>query len=351
MSTQQPNANAAALDGQGLYENAKDELSAGTVAQIKANSAQARDKLRTNATSLPLSALETLDETVMEPLYQRLAIVQRFEQAGLTHDLQWWETESSWGIRGRMNEAEHTSDLLTNSEEGALPEGREGVAVPYTIKNYRLKQSTIERANAFGRNIEPEYADAAGRSVGELLEDTMLYGSKIQLSTPHGNTLGCPGMLNVDGRIQYPASGTWDDGPTAKNDLIDAIGTLGDNGYDTDSEGAWLIGGTKLNTYFQRDYRSDVYADSSTREKLDEVTGFDDFIYAPRMPDGEAILLLPTDEVIDMARLPDGPLNLSEENQFGQNNKFKLFQLLAPRIKHNQDGGTGIVHIAGTGTA
>ncbi|ADJ14481.1 encapsulin [Halalkalicoccus jeotgali] len=352
MSTQDyyMNDGQTGLDGQGLNQTAKGQMGGSVRDQLNANSAEERDELRVNASSLPPAILDSIDDTVMAPMYDNLVLVQLFEEAELTHDLQWWETETSWGIRGRMNEAEHSSDLMTRSEEGALAQGREGIAVPYTIKDYRIPQAQIEKAIAYGTDIEAQYAEGAGESASELLEDTMLYGSRIQLTTQQGYTLGCPGMLNVEGRLQQPTSGTWDDGPTAKNDVLEGIGQLKDRKYYAEGSGMWLLTATKQDTYFNRDYETTAINDTSTRDRLEEISDLDRIVHVPRMPDGEAVLFKPSPQVIDMARLPDGPLNLSWDSHGGVVNQFKLYHLLAPRIKHNQDGNTGIVHFAGAGT-
>lgn len=341
--------NGGALDGQGLNQSAAAQMTASVRDQLNANSAKERDELRANATSFPTSILDSLDGSVMEPLAEELVLVDLFENASqdLTHDIQWWETESSWQIRGRMSEAEHTTDLATRSEEGEIPIGPEGIAIPYTIKDYRIPEGQLEKARQTRMSLDTSYANGAGRRVGELLEDTVLWGSKVQMTTMDGYTLGCPGMLNVTGRYQQVGSGSWSDGQTAKADINEAIGRQKERKFAPGSTGYWLFIGTEQSNQFAEDYAPSVSVEKTTREKIEDITNIDRVVYVPRMPDGEALLLKPSPQVMDIARLPDGPLNLEWSTNADMLNQFKVYHLLAPRIKHNDDGNTGLVHIAG----
>lgn len=338
----------ASLDGTGLNQNAAEQATSLAKKQLKANSVEERNQIRANATSIGARLWDTLDDAVMDPLQENLVLDQAFVDADLTYDLRWWQTRSMWPIRGKMGPAEHTSDLRTRSEEGAIPEGEEGIAIPYSVKDYRLYEGDIERTRQMGESIDTTYASGAGRSVAELVEDTYLWGSQIQLTTRQGFQLGCPGMLNAQGRVQQTGSGSWGDGSQAKQDVNGAIGTLHDRLFD-DGE-IWLLIGTEQNNQFEQDYKPNVDVSMTTREKMEQLSRLDQILHVPRMPDGEAVVLNATERVIDAARLPDGPLNIEWGSHGEMENHFKVYHLAAPRIKHDDRGYTGIVHLAGIGS-
>ena len=315
-------------------------------AQLQANSVTERNQIRANATSLSDDEWDTLDEAVMTPLRNDLVLTQAMEGAGLTHDLQWWENESTWGLRGGMTDAEHSMSLSTRSEEDVLAYGKQGVAVPYSIKDYRIEENHLERSRQMGTAIDTAMAAEAARQVAELVENTILYGApELNWEDMRGNVLETPGLLNVSGRAQQPASGAWSDGATAYGDIIEGMGILKDRNFDPTGRGYWLLVGSAQDTQFENDYKAE--SDRSIRDKIAGHTNIGNVQYVPEMPDGEAVLLQPTERVIDLARLPDGPLNIEWSTHGGTEIHNKIYHLAAPRIKHDEEGQTGVVHFAG----
>lgn len=320
-------------------------------AQLSANSAEERDRIRVNAGSLAEGEWDLMDEAVMEPLRNELVLTQMFEGAGLTQDLEWWQTESTWAMRGGMTPAEHSSTLKTRSEEDTVEVGKEGVAIPYSIKDYRINEGELVRSRRTNMSLDTTYASEAARKVGELVDATILYGAPgFQINDYNGNVLQTPGLLNVDGRIQQPASGSWGTGTNMVDDLRDAVQTLKTNNYPAGGQGYWLLHSQDLGRDLNNDYSTQY--EMSNRQKVEDISEIGRIQEVPQMPDGTAVLFPPTGDVIDIARLPDGPLNMQTETHFGQEHLFKVYHLLAPRIKHRYNAetnsvGTGIVHIAG----
>lgn len=315
-------------------------------AQLKANSVDERNRIRANATSLSDDEWDTLDEAVFEPLRNNLVLTQAIEGAGLTHDLQWWENESTWGLRGGMTDAEHSMSLSTRSEEDVLAYGKQGTAIPYSIKDYRIEENHLERSRQMGTAIDTAMASEASRQVAELVENTLLYGAPdLQWEDMKGNVLETPGFLNVTGRAQQTASGAWSNGDYAYSDVINAMGTLKDLNYDPQGRGYWLLIAGAQDTQFDEDYK--VESDRSIRDKIQGHSNIANVQYVPEMPDGQALVIKPSERVFDLARLPDGPLNIEWSTHGGTEVHNKVYHLAAPRIKHDTDGNTGIVHISG----
>lgn len=321
--------------------------------QFAANSVEERDAVRSsNATSLSNPEWENVDEAVMPPLRRALVLANAFEGAGLTHDLQWWETESTWRLRGGMTDAEHAVSLSTRSEMDKVGYAKQGIAVPYSIKDYFIDDAELEKSRQTGQAIDTTLAAEAGRQVGELVDATLLYGAPdLTVRMPNGNTLSLPGLLNVEGKFEMPTSGTWNDGTTVYKDLTEAANTLSHNEFGVEGSGGyWLLYGDAQDSQFDQDYSS-TNVDRSTREKIESISKINRMIHVPQMPDGTVLLMRPTSDVVDMARLPDGPLNIQWSTHGETRHEFKVYHLAAPRVKHTlNDAGearTGILKIAG----
>ena len=316
-------------------------------AQIYANSAEERKRIRANATSLSNPQWDALDEAVFGPMPDQLVLAQAFEGAGLTYDASYWQTETFWQTRGGMTDAEHTMDLRTTSEEDILEYGREGALLPLIQKDYRYGDRELEKSRQTGQALDTTLAAEAGIQVAELVEDTILFGAPdLQQTTQNGGQLDLKGLLNHAARNQI-AGGSWDTGSTATSNLRDAINALRNAGYPEGGAGFWMLHGTAQQNQMDNPYDETISIDTTLRDKINDLTAISRQIYVPRMPDGNVVLLQPSPRVVDLARMPGGPFNDQWNSHGGHEAHNKVWTMSAPRLKQDVEGNLGVAHISG----
>lgn len=313
--------------------------------QMNANSAEERRRIRANATSLLDEEWEMLDETIFPVLREQLNLYDAFENAGLTTDASMATTVSTWRVSDDLTEAEHSMDARTRSEEDIHAFSKQGVPLPLTHKDYRISQRELEASRNLGEGLDTMMARSAARKVAEAMEDLILYGiPEMSVEGPQGSMLDLPGLLNYGDRIQYTGS-SWGTPTNVKDDLNAVINQLEQVNIEAGNTGYWLLHGTEQMGQFRNDYNPD--ASLTVRERVERYSEISQTIYVPQMPDGQAVLLKPVPEVIDIARDPDGPQNLQWESHGGMEHHFKVMSLMAPRIKSTYSGVTGIAHLTG----
>lgn len=315
-------------------------------AQLEANSGAERRQIRANATSMHDAEWENLDQAVFGPLREELVLEQALVGANLTHEVEYWQTESLWGVRGDMTDAEHTMDLRDTSEEDIQRYAKMGIPLPLSVKDYRIGDRELEKSRNTGQSLETDMAQEAGRQVGELVNDTILYGApELQVTNARGRMLELPGLLNADESMAYTAA-SWATPGNVITDLNAVKRELRDQKevYDGTS-GFWLLIGNDADSYFDADYDTTAEADVRSRvERLDHISRV---IHVPSMPAGQAVMLKPDARHFDLARLPGGPLNIQWTTHGGMEHHFKVYHLVAPRVKPDINGNVGIAHITG----
>lgn len=313
-------------------------------AQMNAQSATQRKQIRANDTSLSDEEWEKLDDTIFPVLRDQLNLVQALEGAGLTTDVSLAHTISTWRVSDDLTEAEHSMDARTTSEEDIHSFSKQGVPLPLTHKDYRISQRELEASRNMGTGLDTMMARTAARKVSEALEDLVLKGLDMQVQDTDGNLLDLPGILTYQDRVQYSGS-SWDTPDNVKTDINAAISELEQQNFEAGNRGYWLGIGTEQKGQFRNDYSSD--ADFTVRERVERISEIGNVMYVPRLPDGEAFLLKPVEEVIDLARDPSGPQNIQWDSHGGMEHHFKVMHQMAPRIKSTYNGACGIVHLSG----
>jgi len=281
---------------------------------------------------------------VFPVLADQLNLVQALEGAGLTTDISMAHTISTWRVATDLTEAEHNMDARTRSEEDQVSFTKQGVPVPLTHKDYRIGHRELKESRNMGTGLDTMMARSAARKVSEALEDLVIDGLPDLQIQDNGTVMNLPGLRNHQDREQYSGS-SWSTPDNVTTDLNSMIERLERNNFEAGGRGYWLIHGTGIKSKLREDYDSD--GDKSVAGRVDQMSEIQNRLYVPRMPDGEAVLLKPVPEVIDIARDPDGTQNIQWSSHGGMENQFKVLSLMAPRLKSQADGSMGVVHATG----
>lgn len=294
------------------------------------------NSLRTNAL-LREDEWKRIDDAVLMVARERLRGIDDLRSAGLTRDL--------GGLGVIIAEYEKVSDMEPAEQNLAgVSEGREdipeytiaGVPVPITHKDFRVNIRHLEASRTRGSSIDVTAAEIAARKVAEALEDMLFNGSSVRIGT---NTL--PGYRNFADRITGSVSAAWNGTATGEQMVADVIAMIGA------AEAANFFGpfvlyvATGTMTYLREDFKTN--SDKTVLQRMLEIDALSDVRHSGRMTAGEVLLVQLTSDVID---LPVGQdlTTVEWDSKGGMQMHFKVMAAMAPRLKSDANGNTGIVH-------
>lgn len=306
-----------------------------------------RQQIRANATTLQEREWEMLDDGVMPVALETLTAIDDLENAGLTLDISMAHTVSKWELTGEMTPAEYTMDARATAEEDTRQFAVAGVPIPFTHKDYRISRRELEASRNMGTSIDTMNARSASRVVAEGLENLLINGWNARLES-NGQLMELYGYRTHPDRNPYSGASWSTDPSNATEDVNQMIAQAENVNYDAGSTGYWLYLSKNLNQSLRNDYA--VNADAGvrqTRNRLEEINELSKVETLEYLPPGEAVLLKPVPEVIDLARDPAGVQNVQWESGSGMEIRNKVMALYAPRLKSDLNGQMGLVHASG----
>lgn len=294
-------------------------------------------ELRTN-TTLRKDEWKQIDETVLDVARQRLNGVADLQAAGLVHTIN--------DIGTTISEYERQTDLtdanvdmmgVTQGEEDRLTFDLIGIPIPLVYKDFRLNLRTLSASRSRGSNIDTLTASVASRKVSDKLESILFNGDTgITL-----NSAVLQGYTTHDDRN----TGSGSDWGTITNIYPDVNSMISDAETDNYYGPYWLyVAKTQFGQ--MRAIHTDGSGESAFERVRRGLVALQAVKPADVLTDGSAVLVQASREVVDLAVA----LNISTvqwETQGGFLNHFRVWAVMAPRIKSDSNSASGVVHYTG----
>lgn len=276
------------------------------------------------------------DTTVVDVARQRLNGIQELQNRGLTLQLGGLGTlVSQYEAQSDMEEAEINMAGVTPGEEDSVEFDIRSIPIPIIHKDFRINLRRLEASRRLGDSIDTTQGAVASRRVSDKLEDMLFNGAGI---TVDGNSI--PGYTNATGIITGSLS-TWDHStnqPNIYNDILDMV---------QDAHDKYFHGPFVLYVASNRwQYLLGVYDDGSGQtpmQRIRNIPGIEDVKPSDVMSDDTALLVQMTQDVVDLAVAQD-VTTVQWDTQGGMQVHFKVMAALAPRVKRDYNGNTGIVY-------
>ena len=301
-----------------------------------ASSGMNTNSLRTNAL-LRDDEWKRIDDRVLAVARGQLRGIQDLRDAGLTVDL--------GGLGVLIAEYEKVSDMepaeqnlagVTEGEEDIPEFTLAGVPIPITHKDFRVNIRHLQASRTRGESIDVTAASIAARLVADKLEQTLFNGSTVRIGSSQ-----LQGYRNFSDRITGGVTAAWDGTATGEQMVADVIEMI------ADAEAAHFFGPFVLyvNTSTMQFLREDFKAnsDKTVMARLLEIEPLQSVRHSTWMTTGEVLLVQLTSDVVD---LPIGSdiTTVEWDTKGGMQMHFKIMAAMAPRIKSDANGNTGIVH-------
>lgn len=314
----------------------KDFLSGAPGRVLAANGFDVR-ALRTN-TLLRKDEWKRYDEAVVRVARQRLAVVNRLRQAGLTFsagDLGTLLVE--WERLSDFTEANQSMGLVTRGERDRATWDLQAIPMPITSKEFEVNLRHLLASRRRGASLDTTNAELATAVVTEKLEDTVINGSSVKVG---GST--AYGLRNFPDRLTGTLTADWAAAATTGEQILADVLTILKALQAKNMYGPYEIFlGTAYNNKLSEDFKAN--SDKTIRQRILEIDEIQAITTSARIPEGDVIVVQMTSNVLDLAISQD-ITTVEWAEMGGFNNVFVVFAAMAPRLKSDRAGQSGIAH-------
>lgn len=301
----------------------------------------ARQQYRVHNSRLPDDAWREMDSLMIDVNQERLNLFDRLRQAGLIDPVNLGTTISTWQETNAFDDAEVSMDGNTETDEDASVWATKGAPVPLITKGFRLNHREIDAAS----DVRDSGVDKSTRKVIEAVEDFIIEGWSQSVRDARGDEFQIYGVTNHPDRATHAGS-TWSTAGNVEPDIRGMIDKAEANNYFGPFD-LWVAGEQNGNLR----QPSPDFDNMRLRQQVRDLDEISDVVVSDRIPDGEAVLVQLTRDVIDGKLVNGNATDVAEWSNTPMQTIAKVFSGFAPRVKSDmgEDGSrqSGIVHASG----
>lgn len=303
--------------------------------------------LNTNAT-LRRDEWKSLDEAIMKVSEQRLMGVQDLITKGLTYNLgnAMGTTVLEWHDVSDSMEADLTMDGVTRGKGDRPSYQHNYLPIPIIHVDYEINARVLAASRSLGNPLDTTSAERAARRVSEKLEDMLFtntsysFGEKDDRSH---NTIYS--YVNHPDRNTVTLAVNWDASAKTGAAIVGEVLDLKQSSINDYHYGPWVL-------YIPTGYETVLDADYDTttpgttiRERILKIAGITEIKVIDRMAANNVLLVQMTSDVVRLVR-GMGLTNVQWETEGKFLTKYKVLTIQVPQIRSDQNGKSGIVHLA-----
>lgn len=306
---------------------------------------QERKRIAANATTLEEDEWETLSDTMVRTYKANLVGIQDLQDAGLTRDISLATMVDLWQDMSAFTEAEVSMDGEAQSDEDRINYATQGVPVPIVHKDFRISERELQSSRRLNNDLRTDGIAEATRVVSEMLESILFEGWDPTYRDQDGDTFQLHGYTNHPDRGTVSGS-DWGTPDNIRDDVVSALDTLDDN--NRTGGGFWMYIAPPQWQQWRSSVDPDGDGNLTVRQRvMDEFDAELDMVgRAEFLPDGEAVLVDPSPDVVELAVAEDIQA-VEWSSGSGMTNFVKILAAIAPEVKSDSAGNSGVVHLTG----
>lgn len=318
---------------------------------LAVNGVNAIGGLRTNDV-LRKEEWQQLDETLVGVARQRLIGIGDLVTRGLSFNLGGLGVIlSQYEQLGDMSDASVDFSGVTDAEKDSVTFTLVSVPVPIFHKDFSINIRRLDASrgpNSIGQAIDRTQIETAAQKVTEQMEEVLFNGmgsgangGSVQSGAGSTTQNLLYGYLN-ESHINTTSGSTWGTVTNPQADAISAIGVLEGDRY---FGGPYVVYVPTTQYNKLRNFHTDGSGDQ-VFDRLRRIQGIEDIRPGDRMSSGTALMVTMRRDVVDLAIGQE--LTVVEwESKGGLMLHFKVMAALAPRVKFDANGGSGLCTITG----
>lgn len=308
-----------------------------------------RKEIAANATTLEEDEWRTLSDRMVDVYRAELVGIADLQDAGLTRDISLATKVDLWQKMSEMTGAEVSMDGETESEEDRMTYETEGVPVPIVHKDFRIGERDLLTSRNLNNDLRTDMVADATRAVTETLEDILFKGWNPTIRDDR-DSFQLYGYTNHPDRNTVSASTNWARTGTGaeaiRDTVVDSLDELDED--NRTGGGYWMYLAPEQWRIFRAAIDPEGDGNLTVRERLTEE--FDTEIGAvrrtDRLDDGTGVMVDPSQDVVELATAEDVQ-TVEWQSGSGMTNHFKVMAAMAPEVKSDSKGQSGVVEMTG----
>jgi uncharacterized linocin/CFP29 family protein len=312
------------------------ELSGGgnLLAAHNLNVNAARAAFMANGT-LSIDEGKAIDAAVVKAGRQNLKLLGIFAKYGLIRPLGGLHILLDyWGKRGEFTAAETSMDGRTRSQSDRPDNRWSAVPIPIIHKEFEIGIRELEASRRNGTPLDTSGVEEATEVVVETIESMIVDGSTLKYA---GNSI--TGLTNNSDRNTGSLTAAWT--TTATRDILKDVRAMVQALFADRRYGPYaLLIPDAYWTELQTDYTS--YPSKTFFQRIKDIPGIVEIIPSSKLS-AECVLLDLNPSSADISRALDLTV-VPWQSGDGMVHKFKVMAALAPRIKADINGNSGVAH-------
>ena len=307
--------------------------------------------INTNAT-LRRDEWKTLDDALMLAARQRLGGAQDLIDNGLVYNLgnAMGTTVLEWHDVSDSMEADLTMDGVTRSI-GDRPKFQHNyLPIPIIHVDYEINARILEASRKLGNPLDTTSAEQAARRCLEKLEDMFFTNTSYAFGETDSRTRhSIYSYLSHPDRNQITLSsqpgGAWDNSSKTAAQIVDDVRDMKQSSINDRFYGPWMLYiPTAYETILDADYAVDTPG-TTIRERILKIDGIKGVKVVDRLTADNVLLVQMTSNVVRLVQ-GMGLQNVEWQTEGKFVTKYKVMTIQVPQIRSDQNGRTGIVHMA-----
>jgi hypothetical protein len=284
-----------------------------------------------------------LDEAVLSIAEKRLGGVQDLINSGLTYNigngmgstvLEWHDVSDS------MN-ADVTMDGRTRSQNDRPSFNANYLPLPIIHVDYEINQRALAASRNMGNPIDTTAAERASRKVREKLESMLFTDTSYSFG---GGVINS--YINHPDRNQVTLGTDWGASGKLPSDILADVISMKQSSIEAHYYGPWnLYIPTGYETILDEDYDTSGKSTQTIRQRIEAIDGIGKIQAVDTLPSGNVVLVQMTSDVVRLVR-GMGVQNVEWQVEGNLVSRFKVMTIQVPQIRSDQDGLSGIVHLA-----
>lgn len=309
--------------------------------KLQANAAKQAAQFRANAT-LRKDEWKTLDERLIEIAQENLVLVNDLRSRGLTVNEDLATLIREWETTNEFSDADVDMSGESSGSDDVSTFTLNGTPLPIVHKSFHVKRRQLLASRRRGQALDMTNQSKAARKVMEGLEDMTIDG--------WGGTVDgyqVYGFRNHPDRNQVAGtdwSAATDPAATARDDILSTVEAIENADYGGSQ---YVLGVNRTQWQELRRFDTGTDEERGVLERLrNEFGDTIDMMQVPRLPNGEAIMYRPVQDVVELANASDIQ-NVEWESPSGWTSHMKVMASMTPIIKSDDTGASGVAHLTG----
>jgi len=283
-----------------------------------------------------------LDEAVLKLSQTRLGGVQDLISRGLTVPLgnAMGTTVYEYEDLSDAFEAVLSMDGIDRGKGDRQVYGSNYIPLPIIHVDYEIKMRVLAASRNKGQPLDVTSAEAATRKVLQKREDMLFTDETYAFG---GGTIFS--YVNHTNRSQVLMTERWDASGKTGKEIVDEVLSLKATSIGKMHYGPWVLYiPTDYETKMDEDY-SAAKGTNTIRERILKIEGIEEVKVIDTLADDQVLLVQMTSDVVRLITgLPVQSVQWGAEGNFIT--KHKILTIQVPQIRADQDGNSGVVHLA-----